>query len=185
MHQFFGFIAVLPRDNSFFRLIISLMYGCGFRISECLFLRVNNSNFDMKIITIHDGKGQKDRTVPITDSLINQLTTPLQRVIALHEENYRSGYSCVFFPNQLEVKYKNAARGLVWQWFFPAKQLTIVKKDSEQRRYHVHESLLQKSLITAVKKATIPKRVTSHTLRHSFEGLIPFAICQPPPACKL
>jgi len=151
-----------------YRLIISLMYGCGLRISECLSLRVNNFNFDMKVLTIHDGKGKKDRTVPIPDSLLNQLTTQLQRVIVLHEEDCRSGYSGVFLPNQLEAKYKNAARELVWQWFFPAKQLTTVEKSSEQRRYHVHESLLQKSLRTAVKKANIPKRVTSHTFRHSF-----------------
>ena len=151
-----------------YRLIISLMYGCGLRISECLSLRVNNFNFDMKILTIHDGKGKKDRTVPIPDSLFNQLSTQLQRVIVLHEEDCRYGFSGVFLPSQLEAKYKNAARELVWQWFFPAKQLTTVEKSGEQRRYHVHESLLQKSLRTAVKKAHIPKRVTSHTFRHSF-----------------
>lgn len=55
-----------------YRLIISLMYGCGLRISECLSLRVNNFNFDMKILTIHDGKGKKDRTVPIPDSLLSR-----------------------------------------------------------------------------------------------------------------
>ncbi len=38
-------------------LIISLMYGRGLRISECLLLRVHN--FDMRILAIHDGKGQK------------------------------------------------------------------------------------------------------------------------------
>ena len=151
-----------------YRLIISLMYGCGLRISECLSLRVNNFNFDMKVLTIHDGKGKKDRTVPIPDSLLIQLKAQLQRVIALHEEDCRSGYSGVFLPNQLEVKYKNAPRELVWQWFFPAKQLTVVEENSEQRRYHVHESLLQKALRTTVKKAKIPKRVTSHTFRHSF-----------------
>ncbi len=42
-----------------YRLIISLMYGGGLRISECLSLRVHNFNFDMKILTIHDGKGKK------------------------------------------------------------------------------------------------------------------------------
>ena len=154
--------------NMPYRLIISLMYGCGLRISECLSLRVNNFNFDMKVLTIHDGKGKKDRTVPIPDALLNQLEIQLQRVISLREEDCRSGYSGVFLPNQLETKYKNAARELVWQWFFPAKKLTTIEKSGEQRRYHVHESLLQKSLRTAVKKAHIPKRVTSHTFRHSF-----------------
>lgn len=151
-----------------YRLIISLMYGGGLRISECLSLRVNCFNFDMQVLTIHDGKGKKDRTVPIPDSLLTQLKAQLERVITLHERDCRAGYTGVFLPNQLEAKYKNAARELVWQWFFPAKSLTIVEKGNEQRRYHVHESLLQKSLRTAVKKAKIPKRVTSHTFRHSF-----------------
>jgi integron integrase len=151
-----------------YRLIISLMYGCGLRISECLSLRVNNFNFDMKVLTIHDGKGKKDRTVPIPDTLLDQLKTQLDRVITLHEIDCRAGYSGVFLPNQLESKYKNAARKLVWQWFFPAKQLTAVEKNNEQRRYHIHESLLQEALRTAVKKTKIPKRVTSHTFRHSF-----------------
>jgi integrase len=82
------------------------------------------------------------------------------------------GYSGVFLPNQLEEKYKNAARELAWQWFFPSKQLTFDKKNNEQRRYHVHESLLQKSLGTAVKKSKVLKRVTSHTFRYSFASYL-------------
>ena len=63
------------------KLIISLMYGGGLRISECLSLRVQNFNFDMKILTIHDGKGQKDRTVPIPKVLMGDLKAQLDLVI--------------------------------------------------------------------------------------------------------
>ena len=38
----------------------------------------------------------------------------------------------------------------------------------EKRRYHLHESLLQKALKKAVQKAQLIKRVTSHTFRHSY-----------------
>lgn len=150
------------------RLIISLIYGCGLRISECLSLRVGNFNFDMKILTIHDGKGQKDRVVPIPEALMDELNDHLQGVIDLQERDCRDGYDGVFLYGLLEKKYKNAARELVWQWFFPAKGLTEVPKNKERRRYHVHETSLQKALRKAVKKAQIPKRVTSHTFRHSF-----------------
>lgn len=68
------------------KLIITLMYGCGLRISECLSLRVHNFNFDMEILTIHDGKGKKDRTVPIPESLIDELRRQLDKVINLHEQ---------------------------------------------------------------------------------------------------
>ncbi|MGZ9148908.1 MAG: tyrosine-type recombinase/integrase, partial [Candidatus Deferrimicrobiaceae bacterium] len=36
------------------------------------------------------------------------------------------------------------------------------------RRYHVHESALQKAVKKAARDAGIAKRVTCHTLRHSF-----------------
>ena len=36
------------------------------------------------------------------------------------------------------------------------------------RRYHLHESHVQKAIRSAVKKSKIPKRATAHTFRHSF-----------------
>ena len=162
VHDIIGFMRH-PHD-----LITSLMYGCGLRISECLSLRVNNFNFDMGILTIHDGKGQKDRTVPIPMVLMDDLKGHLQRVIALHEKDCKNGYDGVFLYGLLEKKYKNAAKELIWQWFFPAENLTFVPETHEQRRYHVHETSLQKAIRRAVKKASIPKRVTAHTFRHSF-----------------
>jgi len=150
------------------KLIISLMYGCGLRISECLSLRVHNFNFDMRILTIHNGKGQKDRTVPIPEVLMDELRAQLERVIDLHERDCEEGYDGVFLYGLLEKKYKNASRELIWQWFFPAKELTLILENKERRRYHIHETSLQKALRKAVKKAKIPKRITSHTFRHSF-----------------
>lgn len=151
-----------------FKLIISLMYGCGLRISECLSLRVQNFNFDMKVLTIHDGKGKKDRTVPIPEILMDALKAQLEKVTDLHDQDCQASYNGVFLYGLLEKKYKNAARELIWQWFFPAKELTIVPENQERRRYHIHETALQKALRKAVKKAKIPKRVTPHTFRHSF-----------------
>nr|MDJ0807217.1 tyrosine-type recombinase/integrase [Gammaproteobacteria bacterium] len=51
---------------------------------------------------------------------------------------------------------------------FPAKTLTFIEKTQEHRRYHLHESLVQKAIKQAVRDAGIPKRATPHTLRHSF-----------------
>jgi len=150
------------------KLIVKLMYGCGLRISECLSLRVQNFNFDMMILTIHDGKGKKDRTVPIPQTLQEELLMQLDKVIKLHEKDCQAEYDGVFLYGLLEKKYSNAAKDLVWQWFFPTHELTFVTENNEFRRYHVHETSMQKALRAAVKKAKIPKRVTSHTFRHSF-----------------
>lgn len=159
---------VLSFMNNPYRLMISLMYGCGLRISECISFRVNNFNFDMNILTIHDGKGKKDRTVPIPEKLKSELEEQLDFVADVHNADLSAGYDGVFLPDSLEKKYKNAPKEFIWQWFFPAKELTHVSKNVENRRYHVHETSLQKALRNAVRKAKIPKRVTSHTFRHSF-----------------
>jgi integrase len=57
---------------------------------------------------------------------------------------------------------------LVWQWLFPAIQLTYVDRTGEYRRYHLHETHVQKAIRQEVRTARIAKRATSHTFRHSF-----------------
>ena len=55
----------------------------------------------------------------------------IHHVINVHEDDLKEGYSGVFMPNRLEVKYKNAPKELTWQWFFPSKKLTFVADDNE------------------------------------------------------
>jgi len=149
-------------------LAVQLLYGCGLRLFECLKLRIQDLNFDMKIVTVHDGKGQKDRTVPMPESLIPALHAQIEKVKRLHREDVDSGYAGVFLPDAFERKYKNAAKDFAWQWLFPAKVLTHVADAYEYRRYHLHETHLQKAIKKAVQKTQIPKRATAHTFRHSF-----------------
>lgn len=56
---------ILKRPELPYDLVVKLLYGCGLRLFECLGLRVQCMNFDAGIVTVHDGKGQKDRTVPL------------------------------------------------------------------------------------------------------------------------
>ncbi len=104
-----------------YELIISLMYGCGLRISECISLRVHNFNFDMKILTIHDGKGKKDRTVPIPDVLVDALKAQLNRVIEQHERDLQVDYDGVFLMGQLEKNIKMRPENLFGNGFFRQK----------------------------------------------------------------
>lgn len=151
-----------------FNLVVSLLYGCGLRMFEALNLRVGCLNFDDGILTVHDGKGKKDRTVPLPEKLIPELKRHMERVGALFDKDLKAGFAGVFMPGALDRKWKSASRELVWQWVFPAKTLTFVPDKGEYRRYHMHESVFQKALHAAVRQARIPKRVTAHTFRHSF-----------------
>jgi integron integrase len=149
-------------------LIAKLLYGCGLRLFERMKLRVQDVNFDMKILTVHDGKGQKDRTVPLPLVLLPELRAQLETVIRIHQQDLTAGYAGTFLPSAVEEKYKNAPQELVWQWYFPASAPTRISGSDEQRRYHLHESAVQKAIKAAVAKAQIPKRVSAHSFRHSF-----------------
>jgi integron integrase len=151
-----------------FSLAVNLLYGCGLRLFECLNLRVGCINFDDKILTVHDGKGKKDRTLPLPEKLIPELKRHMARVAHLHERDLAAGYDGVFMPGALDRKWKGAPMEWVWQWVFPAPTLTFVPDAGKHRCYHLHESVLQRALRVAVRKAKIPKRVTAHTFRHSF-----------------
>jgi integron integrase len=149
-------------------LVVKLLYGCGLRLSECLQLRVQCFNFDAGVLTIHDGKGGKDRTVPLPETILPELRAQLEALKDLHQRDLERDYAGVFLVNALERKYKHAAKEFIWQWFFPAKQLTSLQKTEEYRRYHVHATHLQKAMKEAVGKARIYKRASAHTFRHSF-----------------
>jgi len=59
--------AVISKLSYFFGLIAKLLYGCGLRLFECMHLRIKVVNFDTGMLTVHDGKGKKDRTVPLPE----------------------------------------------------------------------------------------------------------------------
>lgn len=160
--------AIVQRLKNPYKLVVQLLYGCGLRLSECLNLRVQCFNFDQSVLTIHGGKGKKDRTVPLPKVLLFALQEQLERVKQLYEQDLKDGYDGVFMPGALDRKWKAASKEYIWQWFFPAQTLTFIPQDNERRRYHMHETQLQTALRRAVHAARIPKRATAHTMRHSF-----------------
>jgi integron integrase len=149
-------------------LVARLLYGCGLRLFECLQLRVQDLNLDMMVVTIHDGKGQKDRTVPLPQALRTEIELQLERVAHVHQEDLAHGYAGTFLPTALGSKYKNAAKELAWQWLFPAKTLTVVPGTGEHRRFHLHDSHVQRAIKEAVRQSGLRKRASAHTLRHSY-----------------
>ena len=160
--------AILRHLEPPYDLVVKLLYGCGLRLFECLQLRVQCFNFDAGVLTVHDGKGQKDRTVPLPETIMSELRAQLESLKVLHQQDLDKNYAGVFLLHALEKKYNNAAKAFVWQWFFPAKRLTLVQKTGEYRRYHLHETHVQKAIKQAVENARICKRASSHTFRHSF-----------------
>jgi integron integrase len=159
--------AILKQLSYPYNLVVKVLFGCGLRLFECLQIRVGDFNFDSGKLLAH-GKGKKDRTVPIPESITAELRDQLVVVGELHEKDLAAGYDGVFLDDDLEKKYPKAPKEFMYQWFFPQKPLTTVVETGELRRYHIHESEFQEALYYAVRRAKIPKKVTAHTFRHSF-----------------
>jgi integron integrase len=150
------------------RLMAALMYGTGMRLMECVRLRVQDLDFGFRQVTVRDGKGGKDRVVPLPARLAESLQAHLRRVRETHRSDLANGFGEVFLPPALARKLGKAAFDWRWQYVFPAMRLSLDPASGKTRRHHVHETGLQKAIRQAAVKAAIDKRVTSHTLRHSF-----------------
>lgn len=149
-------------------LMASLLYGTGMRLMECVRLRVQDLGFDRSEIVVRNGKGGKDRRVPLPRRLRESLAQQKERVRILHGEDLASGGGEVYLPNALARKYPNAGREFSWQYLFPAQRVSRDPLSGGVRRHHVDEGLLQRAVKTVRCRAGIDKPATCHTLRHSF-----------------
>ncbi len=159
---------VLANVRPEFQLVCQLLYGTGLRLLEGLRLRVKDVDFARNEITIHDGKGFKDRMTVLPQSIKPALLRHLQSVRVIYEQDVAGGWSGVSLPFALARKYPNAPREWCWQYFFPAPSLFKDRVDGKLRRHHVHEVNIQRAVKWAAAAARLSKPVTPHTFRHSF-----------------
>ena len=160
--------AVLAQMSGETKLMASLLYGSGLRLSECLCLRVQDLDLEGGEIVVFNGKGNKDRVTVLPEGLKDPLREHLRNVRAIHLQDLADGWGRVLVPEALQRKYPNAATEWRWQWVFPQRYRWRNPETGEQGRHHADESVLQRAVKDAVRAAGIPKRVGCHTFRHSF-----------------
>jgi len=78
------------------------------------------------------------------------------------------GAGYVELPDSLARKLPSALPDWRWQWLFPATRCHEDPATSQTMRHHLHESVVQRAMVEAVRVAGITKRATCHTFRHSF-----------------
>lgn len=156
--------ALGPRD----RLIFSLLYGSGLRITECLRLRVKDINFDQGSLNVIDGKGNKDRQTILSQKLFSALNTHIDASIELQRDDNKQGIG-PSLPYSLGRKLPNAYRQPAWMFIFPSTTICKHPMTGIYCRHHLHDSVPRKALKAAVTAAGLNcKRITCHTFRHSF-----------------
>jgi integrase/recombinase XerC len=118
-------------DNVRDYAILMTFLQTGIRLSELVNLRVDDLDFEHRLLTVRQGKGKKDRQIPLVDEAVKAL------------RNY--------------VRYRNTELILDDETFFLAKNGTSLNVSSV--KYLVSKY---------VKRAGIRKKVSVHTLRHTF-----------------
>jgi integron integrase len=151
-----------------YALMAGLLYGAGLRLMECVRLRVKDVDFDRRQLLVRDGKGQKDRVTVLPEKHREPLRDHMIRVKGRFEADVEAGLPGVYIWPALERKYPAAGKTWAWQWVFPSAGLSQDPRSGVVRRHHAHESGVQKAVKEAAAQAGIAKRVTPHTLRHSF-----------------
>lgn len=79
------------------KAILEILYGCGLRVSELVNLKISNLYLDVEFIKV-EGKGSKERLVPIGTQAIKYLTTYLEQVRP--HAPIQPGYEDIVFLNR-------------------------------------------------------------------------------------
>jgi len=160
--------ALLSELNGTMHLVVSLLYGTGMRLLECLRLRIKDIELTRREIVIYQGKGDKDRITVLPENLVIPLQQHLKKVKTMHDNDLQAGFGAVYLPQALSVKYRHAAKSFIWQYVFPSIQRSIDPRTGLEQRHHLHEHSVQKSVRIAAQRAHIQKPVSPHVMRHSF-----------------
>ena len=159
---------LLGRLTGVSRLVAMLMYGSGLRLLEALQLRVKDLDFGMGEIVVRRAKGGKDRVTMLPGALVPELQSHLEGVQGLHQRDLAEGGGAAPLPGAFARKSPDAARQWSWQFVFPARRRYQNPADGSRGRHHLHESVIQRAVKAAAAEAGLTKRITCHSLRHSF-----------------
>ena len=112
-------------ENQKHRLLISLLYSTGIRLSECVNLKINDLELNENVVWVRKGKGAKDRFVLLSEKLAGDIGSYIRDT-----------------PNE--------------NYVFSGRNGILSKRN------------VQKVISNAARKVGISKKVSPHTLRHSF-----------------
>jgi len=145
-----------------------LGWGGGLRLLEALRLRVQDVDFERRELRVRDGKGRRDRLTVLPERAVAPLRKRIERAFELHAQDLANGHGEVELPDALARKYPRAGFEPRWQYVFPSDRLSVCKRTGRVGRHHLYETTVQRRVKEAAARARIPKKVTTHTFRHSF-----------------
>lgn len=149
------------------RLLAELLYGCGLRVSEGCALRVKDIEVDRRRVVVRHGKGGKDRSVMLPERSVDAVRRQLDVARRVWERDGAAGFLGATMPEGIGPRFLWCAKDFGWQYVFPASRRCRDAAGGEHR-HHTHEKVVQRKVRDAGRRAGVTRRVTCHTLRHSF-----------------
>lgn len=157
-------INALPEPH---RMLASLMYGSGLRVTEACRLRLKDIDFSRNLIVVRDGKGNKDRTTLLPASL----RPPLLQLVRERGQQLqgisREQRVPVILPHALDRKYPQAGTSVPWQWLFPSTG-TCMDDRGRVVQYHLHVTAVQRQVRDVIRSLGLSYPASCHTFRHTF-----------------
>ena len=150
------------------RLMLQFIYGTGVTISEFCRMRINALDFDNHEVAVFDDNTFDERTVPMPEILVERLKEHLEELKKIHSADLLSNHGSATFTTMMKEKFAGQEKELRWQYLFPSKNITNDKKTGESYRGPIPGRTVQAVMKKAVDIFGFEKKVSIHTLRHSF-----------------
>ncbi|MEO5715038.1 MAG: tyrosine-type recombinase/integrase [Luteolibacter sp.] len=149
------------------RLAGALMYACGMRVSECCQVRIKDFDLVRMVLTIWEGKGDKDRRVRIPEILVPGIRRQIARATALANMDIEARQP-VQLPGRMDKSTPARQFDVEWHFLFPSAHPCAHPRTGKMVRWCVSPDVLQNGVKAAGKRAGITSRLTPHCLRHAF-----------------
>ncbi len=150
------------------KLVAMLMYASSFRIGEVGRLRIKDISFERRQIAIRNSKGEKSRVVGFPECLHPAVQGQIDSMTVLWRHDVAQGLNGVSLPKAFGRKAPNAHKELAWWYLFAADNYSKCPASGRLLRHHIDMGHIGRQIKAAAIRAEIPKRITSHCLRHSY-----------------
>lgn len=149
-------------------LLTRLLLGTGLRIKEGVELRVEDIDFARREVFVRDGKGSKSRYLPLPQDCLLDLKNQRDFVLCQHTQDLALGYGRVYLPDSI-ARYDNQEnKQFKHQFMFPQQRLSFEPSSKVLCRHHISDNYTYKLLKQAARQTSILKKVSCHTLRHTY-----------------
>ena len=150
------------------KLVAMMMYACSFRIGEVVRLRIKDIAFERRQIAIRNSKGEKSRVVGFPEVLHGAVARQVESMRVLWKHDVADGLNGVSLPKAFGRKASGAHREWPWWYLFASDHYSPCPNSGRLFRHHADKGNIGRQIKQAAVRAELPKRITSHCLRHSF-----------------